>query len=529
MLLRMSSRLIINKVVSFLFLIVLFIPLFFLIVTKQNYISKTEKRRLASFPELTFSYKSIKEYPKKFAVFFEDHFGFRSTIIGLHNYVYCKVLGISPSRAVIAGKKGWYYLNVDGAVSDYLGRVHYENLTLARMENVLEDRKEWLDMQGIKYLFLPVPNKEMIYGEFLPDILVKNKGENKYDQIVSFLGKSNFSDYIDSQKVLLKHKKDEKLYFQTDSHWNAIGAFIFYQELIRRLQQWFPEMEPLEEVRVQRWRPGGSGDLAVFMNVYGKLTESVPEMPAVLHCHPSREQRMKEMKNILKYRDIPDRKLPVKSGCDSMKRKVIVIHDSFGNRLKPYLNQSFKEVIYVHYLSFAVAKELIKQERPDVVIDIRVARNIEKALVLDHDLEQLVLGHKFPKLNDIVYLYALKKQRDIGDGRKKGRGEQSLSDTDDSVRFPLVFEGSSLEKMALKLSITSKEDMAVRCCYTSNHNAGKGDSVRQCQMRNLKTGDNQLFIRVLNPSNHGVFWVTPKKEEMRGKYVIRKMIAKREV
>lgn len=517
-------RLAIHRMITFLFIGGLFVPLVVLLLSEQSDISTIEKRRLAGLPKLEISYKSIKGYPKKFAAFLEDHFGFRNEIIGLHNYVYCKVLGISPSRAVVAGKSGWYFLNMNGAVSDYLGRIRYDNLTLHRMESLLEDRREWLNRKGIKYLFLPIPNKEMVYEEFLPDILRKHKGKSKYDQIVAFLEKSNYPDYIDGKRVLLAQKKAENIYFRTDSHWNALGAYAFYRELVYRLQLWFPWMKPLAEVDSLQWRSGASGDVAALMHVHGKVTESVPGMPVVLSCQPLATRRMKEIRNVGQYSHIPDHRLPVTTGCKSGKGKALVIHDSFGEGLKPFLNQHFKEIIYVHYMNFEVAKRLIEDEHPDIVLDLRVARNIEKALEPDPDLEQSLLRHTFKGLEEITSISSSEAQRRLV------KIEGGDFPGGDGQNFSLGLNGAVVEKMALKIDITAAEDMDVRFCYAPamNSNDKKSQKNRQCQLRRLKEGDNQIYLRVLDPDNNGIFWVVLEDKKEAGQYLINKITAKRE-
>ncbi len=530
----MVNNLLINRIVSFLFVGFLLVPSVSLLFSEQDDISLTEKRKLAELPKINSSYRSVIEYPKNFGVFFEDHFGFRNQIIRLHNCICCKIFRSSPSRFVIAGEGSWYFLNMDGSLFDYLGHIHFEEITLHKMKNLLMDRKEWLNSIGGEYLFLPIPNKEMVYEEFLPDILQQNRGKSKYDQIISFLGKSNdFPNYIDVKKLMLEHKNEQQMYFKTDSHWNSIGAFVLYCEIIRRLQQWFPDMICLQKTAVQEWVPGGSGDLADLMNVAGKLTELVPKLPVILRCNPFEESIMEEIREISEYRDIAEYRLPVKTGCDTAKYKAIIFHDSFGDALKPYLTQHFKEVIYIHYMNFNAAKKIIEMERPDVVIDLRVARNIEKALRRDPELEQLVVRDKFNEMREVLFdLNFAADQKGVRDSsaisRQKG-DTGFISTHGSSVSFSPGFEGKQVlpEKMAVRLDIDSEKAMNLLCCYKSG--TVKGRKGKQCQIRKLVAGSNEIFLRVLTPDKNGVFFLFPPKKRVKGKYHIRRVVAKREV
>ncbi len=494
------NKMLVNRVVSFLFVGMLFLPSVSLLFSEQDDVSLTEKRRLAKLPELNFSYKSIMNYPKEFGEFFEDHFGFRNHIIALHNYIYCKLFRVSPTKLVVAGKNGWYFLNMDGAVSDYLGRIRYGERTLNQVKNLLIDRKEWLDSIGGKYLFLPVPNKEMVYEEFLPDILQKNKGKSKYDQIISFLDKSKeFSDYIDVKKLMLEHKDGQNIYHKTDSHWNNLGAFVLYCEIIRRLQLWFPDIVRLQETAVQKWIPGGSGDLTDLMNVAGKITEFVPELPVILKCSPVEEHTMEEIRDLPEYRNLSQHRIPVKTGCTTGKYKAVVFHDSFGNALKPYLTQHFKEVIYIHHIDFEIAKKLIEMERPDVVLDLRVARNIGKALRQDPELEQLVLKNKFDSLGEIFLdLYPAADKKGLFENSAINKQKKDSA----PVSFPINFEKEQglPEKIAVRLDIASDQAMDIVCCYGSGKM--QGHTGKQCQLRTLGVGNNEIFLRILSPDNN---------------------------
>ncbi len=77
---------------------------------------------------------------------------------------------------------------------------------------------------GIRYLYLPIPNKEAVYEEHLALILRKNKGYDSYSQIVDHLrAGGRFTDFIDTKELLVR-KNEAQLYFRTDSHWNYATA-----------------------------------------------------------------------------------------------------------------------------------------------------------------------------------------------------------------------------------------------------------------------------------------------------------------
>lgn len=379
-------------IISLLFIIFLAAPMLVTVSHKTETVSKAEKRKLAQFPEITLSPSLLKTFPKQFEKYVDDHFGFRSIIVQKHNYTLCKIFKVSPSSMVTIGSDNWYFFNGDAAIHDYLGKIKYTDEQLAKTSHLLEDRQKWLDSLGIKYLFLPIPNKEPIYEEHLPYTLQNNRGRSKYEQIINFTKQhSTFKNYIDVQQLLLDHKSENQLYLKTDSHWNHDGAYIVYREIIRRIQEWFPDITPLELNSEKAWVDNFSGDLANLMNLRGLVTERAPDINIIQNCDTKKTTRLTSIKNLPAYKDLPNARLPITSGCEKKKYKVLFIHDSFGKFLRPYFSQQFETVIFVNYLNFEVAKELINSEKPDIVIDERVGRNLEKALILDPELKEFVL------------------------------------------------------------------------------------------------------------------------------------------
>ena len=354
-------------------------------------ISKAEKRKLAEFPQLTLSADFWNTFPQQFGKYVDDHFGFRSEIVQFHNYILCKIFKISPSRAVVIGSDNWYFYDGDRAIYDYLGKIKHTDRQLLKTSRLLEERKTWLDSLGIEYLFLPIPNKEPIYEEHLPYKIRINRGKSKYEQIIEYTKEhSTFRNFIDVQQLMLNHKTEQPLYLKTDSHWNYNGAYLVYREIIKRLQQKFPDLKPLEQNKEKTWITNFSGDLANIMNLYGLVRETAPGMNIKHSCNTKKIEPLSSIRALPVYKDLHNDKIPVIGGCAKKKYKVLFIHDSFGSFLHPYFSEQFETVIYVNGFNFEQAKALIESERPDIVIDERVGRNLEKALRPDPELKQLL-------------------------------------------------------------------------------------------------------------------------------------------
>lgn len=520
-----------NILLTLTFIIFIGLPITITAISETEQVSKTEKRNLAKFPRIELSQSTLKKFPRDFEKYIEDHFGFRNEIVKMHNYTLYKVLNVSPSSMVVIGNDDWLFFNANGAIPDYLGRIDLSKEKLRKIDHLLQDRSYWLNSIGAHYLFLPIPNKESIYEEHLPAQIRKNRGSNLYEQILGHVKeRGHFNNYIDVQEIMAEKKKEQQLYLRTDSHWNHDGTYLVYQSIISKLENWFPDILPLKQESTKKWIENFSGDLTILMNLKGVITETAPDLNIKEECKTSALQRMTQLKDIPEYSELPSHRLPVENGCPTKKYKAILIHDSFGNFLRPYLSQHFETVIYINYLNFEDAKTVIELEKPDIVIDQRVARNLLKGVKSDEILEQLVIQDKFDQLPDL---------RGVIDGSKwkeslfalsgataqefEGTIEIKFGSQPSSVAFRLDKTDRFSDPSAVKIDLVSDMDNEISICYKTSDSDGQRRG--QCKKRVVREGQNSLFFRIIDPDKRGLLEFRSLNS---GRFFINSIVAKRE-
>jgi hypothetical protein len=62
--------------------------------------------------------------------------------------------------------------------------------------------------------------------------------------------------------------------------------------------------------------------------------------------------------------------------CEAKPLSVLVIHQSFGPLLIPYLSETFNRVTYAWTDSFKFVKDFVENEQVDVVIQVQVERHL---------------------------------------------------------------------------------------------------------------------------------------------------------
>src|SRR3989338_6714146 len=72
-------------------------------------------------------------------------------------------------------------------------------------------------------------DKTSIYPEFLPNYIKVSNKNHRIDKFIKILRKKS-ADFplLDLRPILLEAKKNEIIYHETDTHWNARGAHYGY-------------------------------------------------------------------------------------------------------------------------------------------------------------------------------------------------------------------------------------------------------------------------------------------------------------
>jgi len=314
---------------------------------------------LARFPELKPGLAGLRKFIAGLDAYFNDHFGWRNGLIHLHRRL---ALGLFPEKnelspGVIVGRNGWFFYKENGTIENDEGSRQFSPQDLQNWQALLEHRRDRLAQLGVKYIFVVAPDKESVYPEQLPGWLKKVQPVTKLDQFFAYMRTHSTVDVVDLRPALQAARQIAPTYYQTDIHWNYFGGFVASQEIIRHLAKQFPGLAPLSLASFKlENQPIPSSTLAAWAEA------DVNENCAV-YLYPRR--------------DLPRLELSaeppgyVTSFVDFTKNSrasgsALVLCDSFGDGLAPFLGYHFGKVSYFHCLP--LSETLIRQEKPDVVI-----------------------------------------------------------------------------------------------------------------------------------------------------------------
>ncbi|MGZ4986498.1 MAG: alginate O-acetyltransferase AlgX-related protein [Limisphaerales bacterium] len=339
------------------FFVVLWLPMMDVLFYQDKVAQVNENRVLARFPVCGSGISGVQDFISGLGKYYDDHFGFRKRLIYWGERWRLSWFDESPTGIVMVGQNGWLYYQADQSVGDMRRTTSFSVNQLEAWKTLLENRRYWLAKRGIHYVFVVPPDKHSVYPEYLPSWIKPVGKVTRLDQFMDYMKTHSSVPVLDLRQPLLQAKQKDFIYFQTDSHWNQMGGFIGYQELIHSLSAQMPEIKPLPLNAFDTTtnsQPGGN--LAWMLAQEKSITENYG---VTFSARPPLQP--------LSLRKNGDGTKTLSSSNPNATGKAVVFRDSFSEAWAPFIGYHFNEVIY--RWQYKWDRALIEQEKPNVVID----------------------------------------------------------------------------------------------------------------------------------------------------------------
>lgn len=493
-----------NKTLSLLFiglfLLAICTPLAVMYTTEEQQISYSEKRKLAPKPQWHFTRESVNGFPRRYEAYFNDHFGLRNRLVQLYNGFFVTFLQTSPKTHTVVGKDKWLFIAANFTVHDYMGLNPVDDNQLRHWKEILLDRDEWLKDQQIRYLFILPPNKIMIYPEYLPERIRKRAGTTNLQLLLDELAAPpQFRDILDLRPALLAAKSSNQLYHKGDTHWNFDGSYVAYVEIMKRLGQWFDDMQPVAKESLIPEHQTLSGDLTYTLNLAQMYRENI----TILH-RPDEEKVI----NFRRFPGYPQPNQPYQifnkgtlwvNENPAKKISAVFISDSFGSALRNYLAPHFKKIIHVRDARFEDMKRLIEEEHPDVILDLNVARGFYVALRENIEIRDYILA-KNHKTRVIVQDITPQNLPDNLTGSRNVHLETSegkMTVGHDPQLYLKLPEVLPAKPLTVYCQVESSSDSFLTLYYQTKDHLYFGED--QKIITKMRRGPNALYFRIFEP------------------------------
>ncbi len=311
---------------------------------------------LAQMPELIVEDTLNLQFPAQMEDYFQDRFFGRADLIGVYSTITGNVFGVSSSDTVIWGEDGWLFFGE--TVGDYEGSSTFDEEQSAKIVRTLEMINEEIIGRGGEFLLAVAPNKNTLYGEYMPDNYVKNEGTSNYDIVLT-------GNYASVDLATAFNEQDRELYFKTDSHWNGEGARLAAGVIMEKIEEMTGEAVHFDWQGVEPEATTKEGDLAVML-----YPADTPLEADVMYADAEQE---------FSGRIRSPEEMNITTTSDGAPLNVFMMRDSFTNSLINYFSNGYEQMHYTRIMPLPL--EMSEAHEADVYVLEIVERRLPELLL----------------------------------------------------------------------------------------------------------------------------------------------------
>lgn len=348
-----------------------------------TFTSKYENRELTKAPK--FDINHLDNFPPKFDTYYQDHFPFRTPMLDqYHQMDAVRPDLFANNQKSLKGKAGWCFLA--GKEKDiFQGKRDFTAEQDDYMLAEWQERKKYFDELSIPFYWVIAPAKHVIYDEFLPDWVIPTHKERRVNSLINKLEPSMGPFIIEPCSELRALKEQHKLYYRLDNHWTHQAGFKVGEMFVTALREKYPTMRHPDSLEVN-WVNYISKN---GFHVVSLGLEDQQENILNPHIPLSQVRQIENFGfNVPKGFMYPDRyAYHYKNDRDTSGLKLLLIRDSFGDAVVPYLNEFFAETLVIFDAwRYKTNQAIVEKYQPDVVLFLGYETHIEN-LIEDYPLK----------------------------------------------------------------------------------------------------------------------------------------------
>ena len=316
----------------------------------------TENRTMAQKP--VFGETSVNDYILNLNAYITDSVPLRKMWLRINGLVRYGIFRSSLKEISMPGKEGWIYIGSTGlgcyedTVADYQGTNLFTEEELRDLSDSLSGFRNYLNSLGIEFRLMINLNKSHVYPEYFPDEFVKSN-TTRAEQVINYLNKHTNIPIVYPRDALLKEKERYLLYVPTDAHWNTVGGYVGFRELIKSLEpdKTFPDISDIAPVYTKtEW-----ADVSNIINA-AWFTDN---LWTTTSYRP-------EIKTEWTSRTDTNSSLYIHNNTGNGK-KLLVYHDSYMNQMMDYLGKEYTDCEFIEK-EFDITEADILEKNPDIVV-----------------------------------------------------------------------------------------------------------------------------------------------------------------
>jgi alginate O-acetyltransferase complex protein AlgJ len=284
-----------------------------------------------------------------------------------------KAAGDRVFGLTLVGSDGWLFLAKRTTMQDYQHSVGLRTEVLLELQTQLDRLDADLRKEGRTLLVVVPPDKASIYPQYMPPEIPVFPRASRLDDLVVMMQSHGTTRIVDLRAALIAASATHQVYYRTDSHWNDLGAYHAYVEIMNALSADDPRLEPHPLADFQE-RIGGSAnrELARIMGLRDLVEpglELMPEFPSGTETVTTPLPEVEDMW--------------VTTSQNAGLPRLLVFRDSFYFWLSKFVEPHFSRTTVVHYNRLGDGTSMndwIGRAAPTIVIIEVVEDSLEQIL-----------------------------------------------------------------------------------------------------------------------------------------------------
>lgn len=355
-------------------------------------ISVTDRRELASFPNLLIespvkdrqdaknNFLQLSRINKNFFnelnSYLEDRFGLRNT------FLEAKLLSDIALKGVVQnGNCAWNKnTNWFASLGDFMFQKYDSNFNQKLLENV-NHLSSYLNAQGIQFVLVIVPETYEVYSA--ENNFIDNKPTPDIEaDTIKLLKEKALCPVVYPLQDLLNAKSKDYVYFKAAHHWTDFGAYIGYQKVMDAIKQELAESVHYQDINNLDWNKLPHTTSKLIRSDFDRdfmIGESALAVGLRGESHLDEEYTYYDPQ--LPYIDLqaPDGLVTYRKwhNDEGYPLKLYTMGTSFNENLNPFFAATFKNVIYsrlnqgadgAKYNVLKYTKTLREEFKPDIIV-----------------------------------------------------------------------------------------------------------------------------------------------------------------
>ena len=355
-------------------------------------ISVTDRRELASFPNLLIespvkdrqdaknNFLQLSRINKNFFnelnSYLEDRFGLRNT------FLEAKLLSDIALKGVVQnGNCAWNKnTNWFASLGDFMFQKYDSKFNQKLLENI-NHLSSYLNAQGIQFVLVIVPETYEVYSA--ENNFIDNKPTPDIEaDTIKLLKEKALCPVVYPLQDLLNAKSKDYVYFKADHHWTDFGAYIGYQKVMDAIKQELAESVHYQDINNLDWNKLPHTTSKLIRSDFDRdfmIGESALAVGLRGESHLDEEYTYYDPQ--LPYIDLqaPDGLVTYRKwhNDEGYPLKLYTMGTSFNENLNPFFAATFKDVIYsrlnqgadgAKYNVLKYTKTLREEFKPDIIV-----------------------------------------------------------------------------------------------------------------------------------------------------------------